>query len=470
MNPFSWKALLLPFSKHIAGVLLLCTALLHTIAQEVPFVPAAQDSALLVSLSGKYEAQYKTGIKALPAKDKADYEKIYKQRWEHIKSKIDDKEIHTAPEAQQYLDALVKEIVQSNPVLQQQTFRCYFSRSGIPNASYIGEGIILINMGLFYRLSDESEAAFVISHEIAHFLLKHSENSIQKYVATLNSPEVQEALKKIKGSEFRKREQLEQLVKGLTFDTRRHGRNRESEADSMAVELVHNTRFDVAGALSALALLDNIDKDSLNTETCLQKTFNPQGYPFQKKWIAKEEGLLGGHAVLEQDGKEDDSLKTHPDCKQRIQSLTPLVSRYARASNAKNIIDAKRFEQYRNTFPYEIIAYTYDSKRYTSSLYYTLAMLQKKPTDPWLITHVGTLFNGLYAAQKAHTLSNVADRPSPDYPARYNQLLQFVQNLYLDNIALIGFWYLHTNQPSCSSYEPYTKVYKASKEIAQANR
>jgi Zn-dependent protease with chaperone function len=267
-------------------------------------------------------------LTGLPSTDKADYEKIYKERWTYIKEKFDKKEIYTNSAAQKYLDAIVQEIVQANPTLKGQSFQTYFSRSGIPNASYIGEGIILINMGLFHRLENESQAAFVISHEIAHFVLKHSDNAIKKYVTAINSKEVQQQLREIKGSEYRKREMLEKLVKGLSFSTRRHSRDREGEADSLAVELLRNTRFDISAAQSTLALLDTIDTDQLNTAACLEKLFNAKGYPFKKKWIAKEEGLLGGHAVLDEDAELEDSLKTHPDCSKRIKAIDPMVQRY----------------------------------------------------------------------------------------------------------------------------------------------
>ncbi len=88
------------------------------------------------------------------------------------------------------MDALVAEIVKANPLLQKQNFNCYFSRSGVPNAVYIGEGIILFNMGLFKRLDNESQAVFILCHEIAHFYLQHGENSIRRYVAAINSQEV----------------------------------------------------------------------------------------------------------------------------------------------------------------------------------------------------------------------------------------------------------------------------------------
>jgi Zn-dependent protease with chaperone function len=461
-------ALRMPF--HLYRYLLLilaCTSLftISSYAQPVAFTPAADDQAALRNMLGQYEKAYKDDLAALPSKNKKDFEEVYKLRWESIREKFDNKEIYTSAAARQYLDALVKEIISVNPILKDRPFTCYFSRSAVPNASYIGEGIILLNMGLFHRLRNESEAAFVICHEIAHFYLKHGENSIEKYVSTINSESFQQELRKIKKEQYGKREQLEKLIKSITFSTRRHGRDRESEADSMAVELMHNTRFDVAGSLTTLALLDNIDTDTLNTANCLQKFFNAPGYPFQKKWIAKEEGLLGGHAVLRKDDKLDDSLKTHPDCKLRIQLLEARVNSYKKDNALQNVVDAAKFEEMRDLFRYETVEFAFVDRNYTRSLYLALELLQQKNNDPYLVTHVGKLFNGFYASQKEHMLSKVIDFPSPGYPANYNLLLQFVQNLYLENYAGIGYHYLKQFHPVLNAYQPFQAVYTTSTQI-----
>src|SRR5215471_6725638 len=104
-----------------------------SLAQSSPFVPSPVDSAMLKNLLGKYEEANKSELAALPSNYKEDYQKIYKQRWENIKEKFDEKEIYTSPKAQQYLDGMVAEIVKGNPVLKNHSFRCYFSCSGSPN-------------------------------------------------------------------------------------------------------------------------------------------------------------------------------------------------------------------------------------------------------------------------------------------------------------------------------------------------
>lgn len=434
-------------------------------AQSEVYKLGAADPVLLQSLSDKHENVYNQTIAGLPPENKKDLLQLYKARWENAKQKFEKKEIYTSLQASGYLNNVITEITGNNPVLANLPLNCYFSRSGIPNASYVGESIILINMGLVKKLENESQLAFVICHEIAHQYLKHSENTISNYVTRMNSREVQDELRKIRGSQYGRSQPLEKLTNSITFNTRRHVRQNESEADSMAVALLKNTRFDPSEAIATLGILDKIDTDTISTNAMLKKMFNSEQYPFQQKWIAREEGLLGGHANLDSDEFED-SLKTHPDCKIRISKLEPAVSKLNTGYN-KNVIDSSAFRHLSKLFRYEIVEYAYSSGNYGRSLYFTLELLQNMPSDPYLVSNVGRVFNGMYYAQKDHHLNNFVDLPAPAYPSHYNQLLQFIQNLYIENIASINYHFLDRYRSKLKNYPPFQEAYTTSVRIAE---
>src|ERR1700748_562372 len=123
-------------------LLLICFAFLvfSAAAQPGGFVPVREDSLLLVRMAEGYESQYKEELKLLPPDNRKDYEALYADRWKSIRERFTGKEIYTAPDAQAYLDALVGKIAAANPELQGRPLHCYFSRSSVPNAAYIGEG------------------------------------------------------------------------------------------------------------------------------------------------------------------------------------------------------------------------------------------------------------------------------------------------------------------------------------------
>jgi Zn-dependent protease with chaperone function len=437
------------------------------IAAQTPsgeFSPVKEDSILLAKLRTQYQQQFKQDLAQLPSLNRKDLFELYTDRWKNIQQKFDGEEIYTAAPAQQYLDGLLARIVSANPYLGQYAIRCYFSRSYIPNAEYIGEGIILVNMGLFQRLHDESEAAFVVCHEIAHCMLRHQENSMAKYVAAINSDETQASLRKVQRAEYRKKDKLEHLVKELAFDSRRHSRDHEAQADSMGVELMRRTGFELRGALTTLALLDGIDKEDFDMKACLQQVFNAKEYPFQAKWLREEGGLLGGHARL-QETELIDSLKTHPACKQRIELLKPVIG--TTAGGHSWLTDSVTFFALQERFRYEVIEYAFASGEYSGSLFIALRLLRDRPGDGWLVAHIGRVLNGLYVAEKDHRLSKIADLPSPEYPANYDLLLQFIQNLYREDIAAISYYFLLPWHPKLDGSSLFRTAYEESARIVR---
>jgi hypothetical protein len=280
----------------------------------------------------------------------------------------------------------------------------------------------------------------------------------------VNSPEVQQELRKIKHSEYRKREALDRLEEGLRFDSRRHSRDHEAQADSMGVELLRSTGYDLQGALTTLALLDGIDKEDFDTQDCLRQTFNANDYPFRKKWLNQETGLLGGHARL-QDEELSDSLKTHPACKQRIKLLTPVIG--ASRGGRSFLMDSVQFTRLQERFRYEEIEYAYVNDEYTESLFLSLQLLRARPADVYLVAHTGRLLNALYAAQKIHRLGRVVDLPSPGYAENYNTLLQFIQNLYLEDLASISYYFLRPHHPQLDGNLIFMRAYEESARIVQ---
>lgn len=442
--------------KFITGVamLTLIAFLTCTAQSKETFTPATINYSKLNTLTAKFEKEHKELLKNLPAEGRKDYEEIYQQRWSYIRSKFEKKDIFVVPAAQSYLDSMLKVIVAANPNLQGKEINCYFSRSGTPNASYIGQGIILFNMGLFTKLENESQVAFVLSHELAHFLLQHSEKSIEKYVTDMNSKSVQTELRKIKKAQFNKLEKLEQLQQGFKFDSRRHSRDHESDADSLGLELLHNSKFNVAEALTALALLDKIDEETLDMEGCLKKMFTVPGMYWEKRWLYKDSGLLGGHASLPSNKVVEDSLKTHPDCQARIKSLEATVTAYSKDLQPISIYPA-RFDSLKKAFNYEIIEYAYSADNYTAGLFQTITMLQDKPDDPYLIIQVGRMLNNCYNKQKQHKLGQNIKLPSPGYPDAYNTLLQFIQNLYLEEYPQLSFHYLNQYSSKFASLQSF---------------
>ena len=403
------------------------------------------------------DKRYKSDVLALDGKNKKYFEDIYRSRYENIKKMYDRKELITETGANNYLQSLLHEIIKSNQALGSLETRVAFSRVWWPNASSLGEGTILFNIGLFYKLQNESQAAFVLCHELAHLYLNHGNNAIEKYVNTVYSDEFQKELKKINQSEYQKNQQLEKLTKSITFDSRQHSREHEAQADSMAVEWLKNTPFDVRESLTCLALLDSIDVDKYNVTPALNRVFNFKEYPFQPGWTQEEKSLFSTLAVSTEaeSQKERDSLKTHPECSKRIGLLKDKVAQYYNPASRAFVVNEKEFKQLVHEFDYEIIDYLYRSDDVSRSLFFTLQMLETQPDNAYLITNTGRCINKLFSAQKNHILAKVVDMPSPYADKSYNTLLEFIQRVRLTDLGAFSYYFLLHNQNTLMSNEDF---------------
>ncbi|MEJ7627847.1 MAG: M48 family metalloprotease [Ferruginibacter sp.] len=400
------------------------------------------DRKFLSGIQHKIQQEFVKDSLGVTGENKKYIQKKYRERRDFLMKMFEDSLIVSAESSNKYLALIVNEIVNKNPELQTLDYRPLFYRAWWPNASATGEGTLLFNTGLFYRMENESQVAFVLCHELAHQYLDHVEKSIKNYVNTVYDDEFQKELKKIKKLSYEKNKRLDELEKTITFSNRRHSREHEAEADAMALTFMSRTSFDTRQSLTALALLDTIDKIDLGMEDILRKHFTFPGFAFKDNWIKKESTFFGGaETVSIQDKKDIDSLKTHPDCKLRIKLLEPEVAKTT-GNRTLYPINENTFKDQQAAFRYEIIETLYKKEYISRALFQSLELLQTQPGVPYLVSIVGGCLNKLYTHQKNHTRGTITDKPSPFIEKDYNVLLKFLEALRLDEIATLANHFL----------------------------
>lgn len=459
LKPFCYRK---PLS--VLYVLLLTAS--YSIAQNntTAYKSLKDDTTAYIQIENQVEQRYKSDVASLKSENKKYVSEIYKERLSKVKSMTAHRELVTNPEVQEYLNALTSHIVNSNAQLVNLAPRFYFSRSAVPNAYSMGDGTIVFNLGLFTKLNSEAQVAFVLCHELAHLYLNHSNKSIANYVDKMYSKEMQQQLKRLNATVYQRNTQLDNLARQFSFSSSRHSRDHETEADSLGVVFLQNTRFNTKATIEVLGILDTVDVDNFNTNTFLQQTFTWNDYPFQPRWTAKEEGLLGGHASLETDKKLEDSLKTHPDCQIRIKAVSPAITASTGAEKLDYVVSKEKFTSYQKLFAYEIAEHYANSNNLSASLYFCLQLLQKDSTDAYVIATIGKILASFYIAQKQHRLGYCTSQPAPHFSSSYNNLLQFIQNLYIEDMAGINYFFLKQYEQKLVSNEDYVFALTLSKQ------
>jgi len=369
-----------------------------------------------------------------------DYKKIYKEEYGQIKQFWSGTRAITDPDVNNYLQAVVQKIISSNDELRSTDARVVFSRDWWPNAYCTGDGSIAINAGLCIFLKNEAELAFVISHELAHYFLHHNEKEIQGYVEKINDQQYQKDLKHISREGYSVNKQLDELLKTMVFDSRRHGRDNEAQADEYALRFMKNTGYDCNAIKTCLQLLDNIDDTSyFNNPPVIEAQLDFPGYPFRQSWIKKQSSIFS--AVKDDDSPlskyEKDSLKTHPDCTKRIQLFE---SQWKDDGEIRNrfLVSEEKFNELKREFYFQIMEECYREDDISRNLYYALTLLENERGNQFAIYSAVRSFNRLWYLQKNHQLNQSIERENKSYPEQYNLLLRLLDRLRLDELVSLN--------------------------------
>lgn len=383
-----------------------------------------------------------------------DYKRIYKDQYTEIEKFWSSSRPITEKKAMDYLLRLVDKLMAADPELKKLDLRVVFSRDWWPNAVSMGDGTLSLNAGLIIYMQSEAELVFVLGHEIAHYYYNHTSQAIKRFVEKVNSEAFKAEIKRLKNEQYRKNQQLEQLTKQLTFDTRRHSRDKESQADAYALALMTRAGYDPLAARNTLLLLDRVD-DTLVFDPAkagIEQVFHFADYPFKKRWIQKE-SMLFGDLREEEEGAgtpDADSLKTHPDCQIRIGQLEAALTRDG-GKGKQYLVDSVYFHQLQDDLYYEIMEGCFREKLYSRNLYYALLLLGREPENPTAIISIARAWNEIYRLQKEHRLGTTVETEDKSFPPSYNLLLRMIGRIKLEEI-------LAMNTAFCKKYYEIMKA------------
>jgi Peptidase family M48 len=433
------------FKKNLAVIylIILSNTANTQISNPKNYKPLENNSKAKASSVISINTQYKGILENLPDDYKDKYKELYKEMQKDKLTEIGQYAFLFNDEIQKFFDDILSEIKKANPNIVINDLKFFISRDYAPNAHASLDGTIVFNLSLLAYCENESQVAFIICHELAHNQLKHAHKSVKKSFDALYSKEAQKAIKEIKKSEYNTYEKAESYLKNVVFRSRRHTRDYEDEADSMAIKYLQNTRFDATQSVKALLMLDKIDSLMFTPNFDLSKSFNTPQYSFKKSWIEEEETLFGKDKRVFDGEWDKDSLKTHPDCKNRAQRVSNALNSYINKDKKDNPILADSYKDILLKAEFENLIAIYDADKVDFCLYQTLKSLQKHPDNVFLHAFVGQCFNTLYEAQKQHTFSKIVSIPSKDKPQAYLPFLRFLNNMSLKDISLVGFHYLN---------------------------
>jgi hypothetical protein len=335
------------------------------------------------------------------------YAEIWDGRVGFITESIKSNSYVYESEVYNYVNTLIQEIVKKNESYFKIAPNLLIDRSSVVNAYAIGGNIIAVNLGLINYVETREELALVIAHELSHNILEHPDNAIKQKAELITSAEYKKQLDDILKSKYERFTKLEKVLESYSFSRSKHNRYHESDADSLAIILLKNANI----SFQASYFL-RLDSSDLPYHVPLQKPlssyFANMKLPFEEGWSKRR---LGGLSTKKYNFSKNeglaDSLKTHPECKERYEKTKAQTN----ISKGFTQVPASLKDKAHKMMLWNL----YDNMNMTASFYRILLEKDKGNKDPWYDFMLHNIIGGLYYADKDLNRFNAINVKQKEY-------------------------------------------------------
>lgn len=351
-----------------------------------------------------------------------------------------------------YVQEVFQKVVAKNRELPPA--RLILVRSPIENAFALGDGTILVNIGLLSKLENESQLAFVLCHELAHIYFQHMQKGVKDYFNVFYNKKFRKEYRKIVKEEYNMYTRLNSLVQNASLNNLYHKRANEQQADSLGYVLLSKTDYDLSQAYAALQLLDRIDEPYSSEEIALENHFgcSQVNHLFRKK-SEKASSIFAIEPEKPKAFELSDTLKTHPGCEKRMQYIQTLSGGHPREKKGSGIKPGQ-FQRIKSISRIEVIQSWYDAGRYDRTLFETLLLMQKEPGNSYLHSMAMLCLFELKKHMENHLYADVVARVADYYPGNLNQFLENLHRLNLSDFEQLAncFHALHPPADKANEY------------------
>lgn len=338
-----------------------------------------------------------------------------------------------------YLDSIFEVIRQGNPQIPAG-LKFYLSRNISLNAASMGDNRFIVNLGTFYFFDNQHQLGAIISHELAHLMLDHQMKSLERHYRA-EKQDAKQHLSSVKSNRWNRGEKALERFRSMLYQTSTERRQDEFEADSMGYIFFRNSKFnkqEYANIYDMMALYDTIRPVGVE-EKMYREYFDLPTQPFNESWMKKEDFSSYDYSKYESKFQED-SLKSHPEMKERVEKLKQL---FPELNDTLSVLKPdKNYEKLSEIATKERMFSLDFNEDYGIGIYLCLLHLQDEDDPDFYKARMGEFFQKITKARKEYTLNRHLERVSPkDQSDSYITFLNFMWNLSLKELTNIADFY-----------------------------
>lgn len=345
-------------------------------------------------------------------KDMSDYNVFFREM-------VMDGRILYGTKLNDYVNTIIDNLLKDESLLRSK-IHVYIVKSPKVNACATKNGLVLVNLGLLAQVSNESELAFVLAHEISHFAEKHAD------------------MPSGKKDTIKDRDLLDYYVKY-------QNRSREQE---MAADRVALTRFLANSSYSYKAMMGVFDvlqySDLPFDEVPFQKDLVEEDfYSFPSKYYLPSVAPINNRADMV------DTLFSHPNIEKRRAAAQAIVDNLSDEGRSFFVQSEELFNEIRELARFECLNCFLTNHEFDQAFYNAYVLQANHPDNAFLEEVIVSAFYGFSKHKNYGETSDVL-QPYSSVEGEMQQTSHFFSKLTKAESSLLAFraaWKAHKSHP-----------------------
>ncbi len=325
-----------------------------------------------------------------------------------------------------YLEKITDKILINEPELRKE-IRIYILKTPTVNASATDKGILFVNLGLIAQAGSESQLAFIISHELIHYIKKHS---LDLY---LEKDKVSRENKGFKNTSLNE----------VLYKTHYRSREMENEADEKGfTEYFSKTNYDLNQALEIYDVLQYaylpFDELAFNPSFLSDSLFS-----FPAKCIPESINPIRARDDY------DDENSTHPNIKKRREQMQERLVNADNKGKAINPQGEAYFKTIRDMARFECLRLYAIEQNFAMSFYNAWLMKKDYPNNLFLDQVISASLYGMTKYKNRDNIGNIlpSEKRVEGEIHAVVSLFKNIKKNEMNAIALRYVWKAHQKYP-----------------------
>jgi beta-barrel assembly-enhancing protease len=266
-----------------------------------------------------------------------------------------------------YLNKVADVLLASNPVLRKQ-LKFYVVKSAAVNAFATNDGVICVNLGLFARLENEAQLAYILGHEITHYVKKHP---IEGYIYAQN---IQKGRK-----DFKEKDLYEKRLANSNYS-----KEKEIEADKQGFELYSQTKYDLNEVINSFEVLKDATKPYQNL-VFDNKILDNNYLSFPEKYFEADtliKVVEDTTADAKKEAEEAELFSSHPAPAERKAKIEEFIKKPAKGE--LYLVSKAEFEKVRTLARFDLCDMFIIRSHFVDAFYQALLLKKEYPNSKYI--------------------------------------------------------------------------------------